>query len=217
MHVVYQLDIVVEDETGNVRVVFFNQPYLEDVFRQGERIMVTGRVTAGRAGWMDVRLEPTQFEMLSGAEDERLHVGRIVPVYHETKGWTSRQMRVLLHGLLAEYGADVEEVLPLAIRARHRFMPIRRALQQVHFPLSGTGAAELERGVTDAHGRLAFEELFVLQTALALRQRETTDEVKAFRINPHVEELRELTKRLPFKLTSAQERVFGEIQVDMVD
>ena len=210
------VDIVVEDETGNVRVVFFNQPYLEDVFRQGERIMVTGRVTAGRAGWMDVRLEPTQFEMLSGAEDERLHVGRIVPVYHETKGWTSRQMRVLLHGLLAEYGADVEEVLPLAIRARHRFMPIRTALQQVHFPPCGTGAAELERGVTDAHGRLAFEELFVLQTALALRQRETTDEVKAFRINPHVEELRELTKRLPFKLTSAQERVFGEIQVDMV-
>ena len=91
-----------------VHAVFFNQPYLEDVLKEGMRVMMAGRVVAGRRGWMDVRLEPTQFEVLSGTEDELLHVGRIVPIYHETKGWTSRHMRVLIHGLLAEYGADVE-------------------------------------------------------------------------------------------------------------
>ncbi|MCE3223937.1 MAG: recG [Nitrospira sp.] len=210
------LDVAIEDATGIVHAVFFNQPYLEDVLRQGVRVMMAGRVVAGRGGWTDVRLEPTQFEVLNGAEDELLHVGRIVPIYHETKGWTSRHMRVLIQGLLEEYGVDIEEVLPFSVRARHRLPPIRTAIQQVHFPPSKTDLAALDRGVTEAHRRLAFEELFLLQAALVLRQREIKEELKPFRFNPHVSQLQVLAQVLPFKLTSAQERVFGEIQADMV-
>nr|MBA3754465.1 hypothetical protein [Nitrospira sp.] len=180
------LDVAVEDTTGTVRAVFFNQPYLEDVLKRGVRIMMAGRVVAGRGGWMDVRLEATQFEVLSGAEDELLHVGRIVPIYHETKGWTSRHMRVLIHGLLTEYETDVEEVLPLSVRARHRLPPISVAIRQVHFPPPKTDLPALDRGTTAAHRRLAFEELFLLQAALVLRQRETKEELKPFRFNPNV-------------------------------
>ncbi len=210
------LDVVVEDSTGVVHAVFFNQPYLGEVLKQGARVMMTGRVSAGRRGWMDMRLEPTQFEVLSGVEDELLHAGRIVPIYHETKGWTSRHMRILIHGLLTEYGAEVEEVLPLSVRARHRLPPISAALQQVHFPPPKTDLAALDRGTTAAHRRLAFEELFLLQVALALRQRETKEELKPFRFDPHVPQLKQLVQLLPFSLTSAQERVFREIQADMV-
>lgn len=210
------LDVAVEDSTGMVHAVFFNQPYLEEVLKQGVRVMMAGRVAAGRRGWMDVRLEPTQFEVLSGAEDELLHVGRIVPIYHETKGWTSRHMRVLIYGLLAEYAADVEEVLPLSVRARHRLPPISAAIQQVHFPSAKTDLSALERGTTAAHRRLAFEELFLLQAALVLRQRETKEELKPFRFNPHVAQMKQLAQLLPFTLTSAQERVFREIQADML-
>jgi ATP-dependent DNA helicase RecG len=210
------LDVAVEDTTGMVHAVFFNQSYLEDVLKQGVRVMMAGRAVAGRGGWTDVRLEPTQFEVLNGAEDELLHVGRIVPIYHETKGWTSRHMRVLIQGLLGEYGADVEEVLPLSVRARHRLPPISTAIPQVHFPPSKTDVAALDRGVTGAHRRLAFEELFLLQAALVLRQRETKEELKPFRFNAHAAQLKQLTQLLPFRLTSAQERVFREIQTDMV-
>ena len=210
------LDVAVEDNTGLVHAVFFNQPYLEEVLKQGARVMMAGRVIAGRPRWMDVRLEPTQFEVLSGAEDELLHVGRIVPIYHETKGWTSHHTRVLIHGLLTEYGAKVEEVLPLSVRARHRLPPISTALQQVHFPPPNTDPTALERGTTAAHRRLAFEELFLLQVALVLRQRETKEELKPFRFDPHVPQLKQLVQLLPFTLTAAQERVFREIQADMV-
>jgi len=210
------LDVAVQDATGTVHAVFFNQPYLEDVLKEGLRVMMSGRVAAGRGGWTDVRLEATQFEVLSGGEDELLHVGRIVPIYHETKGWTSRQMRVLMQGLLAEYGADIEEVLPLSVRARHRLPPIGEAIQHVHFPLPKTDLAALDQGVTPAHRRLAFEELFLLQAAMVLRQREMKEELKSFRFNPHVAQLKQLAKILPFTLTSAQERVFREIQADMV-
>ncbi len=210
------LDVTVQDATGIVHAVFFNQPYLEDVLKEGLRVMMSGRVAAGRGGWTDVRLEATQFEVLSGGEDELLHVGRIVPIYHETKGWTSRQMRVLLQGLLAEYGADMEEVLPLSVRARHRLPPIGEAIQQVHFPLPKTDLAALDQGVTPAHRRLVFEELLLLQAAIVLRQREMKEESKAIRFNPHVPQLKQLAKVLPFTLTSAQERVFREVQADMV-
>lgn len=210
------LDVSVQDATGTVHAVFFNQPYLEEILREGVRVMMAGRVVAGRRGWMDLRLEATQFEVLSRADDELLHVGRIVPIYHETKGWTSRQMRVLLHSLLSAHGADLEEVLPLSVRARHRLVPIGEAVQQVHFPPPNTDLATLDHGGTRAHRRLAFEELFLLQVALVLRQRELKEERKAFRFNPQAEPLKELARRLPFTLTAAQERVWREIQSDMV-
>ena len=210
------LDVAVQDATGTVHAVFFNQPYLEEVLKEGVRVMMAGRVVAGRRGWMDLRLEATQFEVLGGGEDELLHVGRIVPIYHETKGWTSRQMRILMQGLLAEHGADMEEVLPLSVRARHRLPPIAEAIQQVHFPLPKTDLATLEHGITAAHRRLAFEELFLLQGAMVLRQREVKEELKPFRFNPHVAQLKQLAQILPFKLTPAQERVWREIQADMV-
>ena len=209
------LDVAVEDETGTVHAVFFNQPYLEEVLKQGTRVMMAGRVVAGRRGWMDLRLEPTQFEVLSVPDDELLHVGRIVPVYHETKGWSSRQMRVLMQALLAEHGAELPEVLPLSIRARHRLPPIGEAIQHVHFPPPNTDLAALDRGVTAAHRRLAFEELFLLQAAMVLRQQQTKAEHKPFQFNPHVTQLRQLAQILPFALTAAQERVWGEIQADM--
>jgi len=210
------LDVAVHDATGTVHTVFFNQPYLEEVLREGVRVMIAGRVVAGRQGWMDLRLEAAQFEVLSGTDDELLHVGRIVPIYHETKGWTSRQMRILLHSLLAEHGAQLEEVLPRSVRSRHRLLPIGEAIQQVHFPSPNTDLAALDHGVTGAHRRLAFEEFFLLQAAMALRQRELKEEPKAFRFNPQVESLRELARQLPFTLTAAQERVWREIQSDMM-
>jgi ATP-dependent DNA helicase RecG len=210
------LNVAVQDSTGTVHAVFFNQPYLEEVFKEGVRVMMAGRVMAGRRGWMDVRLEAAQFEVLNGGDDELLHVGRIVPIYHETKGWTSRHMRVLIHGLLAEFGAEMEETMPLSVRARQRLPPITDAIHQVHYPPPNTSLSALNHGITAAHRRLAFEELFLLQMAMVLRQRETKEECKPFRFNPHVTELKQLTQVLPFRLTLAQERVFREIRADMV-
>ncbi|MBH0196730.1 MAG: ATP-dependent DNA helicase RecG, partial [Nitrospira sp.] len=94
------LDVGVEDQTGRMQAVFFNQPYLEKVLAVGTRVMMSGRVIAGRQGWMVPRMEVAQYEVLGEDTESTLHVGRIVPVYHETKGWTSRQMRVLERDLL---------------------------------------------------------------------------------------------------------------------
>lgn len=210
------LDIGIEDGTGRLQAVFFNQPYLEDVLAVGKRVMMSGRIIAGRQGWMAPRMDVAQYEVLGEEAEATLHVGRIVPIYHETKGWTSRQMRVLTRTLLDEHAAAWRDHLPVPIRARQRLMPIQAALQEVHFPKSGTDLQLLERGKTSAHRRLAFEELFLLQLALATRQRTVQQESKTVRFNPRTPLLDRLARLLPFRLTPAQDQVIREIFRDMI-
>lgn len=210
------LDVTVEDQTGSIQIVFFNQPFLEQLFKMGTRVMMTGRVVVGARGWIDRRMEVSQYEVLGEETESPLHVGRIVPIYHETKGWTSRQMRVLIRGLLDQHAGSLQEILPVPLRARYRLPPIQHAIEDVHFPKAGTDASQLDRGLTPAHRRLAVEELFLLQLALASRQRVVKEEVKAVRFSLNTSLLARLVRLLPFRLTPAQERVIDEIQRDMV-
>lgn len=209
------LDIVVEDSTGRLQAVFFNQPFLESLFSIGTRLMLTGRIVAGAQGWMAMRMEVAQYEVVGAETEAPLHVGRIVPVYHETKGWTSRQMRVLIKGLLDAHAAAAREVLPVPLRARYRLLPVQQAILDVHFPQPGTDQRQLDRGLTPAHRRLAFEELFVLQLALASRQRVRKEEIKQVSFNAKTPLLGKLDRTLSFQLTTAQERVIREILTDM--
>jgi ATP-dependent DNA helicase RecG len=209
------LDIVVEDSTGRLQAVFFNQPFLEAVFTVGTSVMLTGRMVTGAQGWVAMRMEVAQYEVVGAESEASLHVGRIVPVYHETKGWTSRQMRALMKGLLDVHAAEAQEALPVQLRARYRLLPIQQAIQDVHFPQPGTDGGQLDRGLTPAHRRLAFEELFVLQLALASRHRVIKEEVKQVSFNPKTPLLGKLERALPFQMTEAQARVIREILSDM--
>ena len=210
------LEVGVEDETGRVQVVFFNQPYLETILVVGKRVMMSGRVIAGRQGWMVPRMDVTQYEVVGEGVESTLHVGRIVPIYHETKGWTSHQMRVLQKGLLEEHTREMQDRLPVTLRARRRLIPIHEALREAHFPRTGTDLQQLEQGKTPAHRRLAFEELFLLQIALATRQRTVHGEPKGVQFNPRTPLLERLPRVLPFRLTAAQDRVVREIVGDML-
>ena len=210
------LEIGLEDQTGRMQAVFFNQPYLEQVLAVGKSVLMSGRIIAGRQGWMVPRMEVSQYEVVGEGTEFTLHVGRIVPIYHETKGWSSRQMRVLMRALLDDYAVSLKDILPVTVRARHRLMPVQEALAEVHFPQAGADLSSFEQGRSPAHRRLAFEELFLLQTALAARQRSVQLEKKSFHFNPRTPLFEKLGRALPFQLTSAQDQVVREIFRDMM-
>jgi ATP-dependent DNA helicase RecG len=210
------VEVGVEDQSGRMRVVFFNQPYVEEILTVGTRVMMSGRVLSGRQGWMVPRMDVAQYEIIGEDTESTLHVGRIVPIYHETKGWTSRQMRVLVKNLLANHGSELLDHLPVSLRARQRLIPIHEAFSDIHFPKTGTDLQLLERGKTAAHRRLAFEELLLLQLALAARHRSVHEEPKELRFNPRTPLLQQLGRLLPFRLTTAQDRVVREIFRDMI-
>ena len=209
------VQVGITDSSGTLSAIFFNQPYLERTFSPGTRIMMNGRITAGRGGWTDLQMESPHYEVLGKEHDTVVHVGRIVPLYHETKGVTSRQLRSLIKELLDDYGAGIEDLLPAPMRRRYNLPSIQKALAEVHFPSKGTDDQSLERGITPAHRRLAFEECLLLQLALAMRHRSVKNDLKgiAFRVvTPLLDQLR---KRLSYKLTAAQQCVLSEIKQDM--
>ncbi len=210
------LEVGLEDKTGRMQAVFFNQPYLEQVLAVGRSVMMSGRIIAGRQGWMVPRMEVSQYEVVGEGTEFTLHVGRIVPIYHETKGWTSRQMRVVIKGLLDDHAAGLKDTLPVAVRARQRLMPVQEALAQVHFPEAGADLPLFDQGRSAAHRRLAFEELFLLQVALAARQRSIQSEKKTLEFKPRTPLLEKLGRALPFHLTPAQDQVVREIFRDMI-
>ncbi len=204
----------VQDETGAVEVVFFNQPYLDDVLRNGLRVVLSGPVVRHRRG-VGVQMRTPQYEVVDDDEDLLLHVGRIVPVYHETRGLSSRQLRRILWGLLETYGSDLQDPLPSSLLEQHQWPSLNAAIASLHFPGTGSDLSLLNDWQTPAHHRLAFEEGFLLQLALALRQRlrQSASPGIAFRLSGVYTTL--LQKHLPFQLTDAQQRVLAEIEADM--
>ncbi len=204
----------VQDETGAVEVVFFNQPYLDDVLQNGLRVVLSGPVVRHRRG-AGFQMRTPQYEVVDEDEDLLLHVGRIVPVYHETRGLSSRQLRRILWGLLETYDSDLQDPLPSGLLEQHRWPSLDSAIASLHFPGTGSDLALLNDWQTPAHRRLAFEEGFLLQLALALRQRvhQSASPGIAFRLSGTY--TTPLQKHLPFQLTGAQERVLAEIEADM--
>jgi len=210
------VQVAVADGTGTIEAVFFNQAYLDKLFKPGADVMLSGMVSAGGRGWSLLQMEGPQYELLGEEAEVPLHVGRIVPVYHETKGLTSRQMRVMIRGLLDQHQGGLVDVLPDGVRTRRGLPFIHAAIGDVHFPDQETDLVALERGLTPAHRRLAFEELFLLELALALRQQAVKEEAKGFRFDIQTPLVKKLRDRLRFQLTGAQERVLLEIEADMV-
>jgi ATP-dependent DNA helicase RecG len=210
------VSVFVRDETGSLEVVFFNQPYLEKTFQAGMRVVLSGLVSVApgrRAHW---QMRSPQFEIVDPEDDVLLHVGRIVPVYHETKGLTSRHLRRMILGLLDEYRHQLQEILPLALRQRYQWPTMTEAMRLVHFPDEKVDLNDLNGWQTPAHRRLAFEECFVLQVALAIRQLTNQQETPGIVFKSHSSLIDRLRKQIPFPLTGAQTRVIHDIQQDMV-
>lgn len=209
------LEVTIEDAGGTALAVFFNQPYLETQVLPGTQVLLMGRVTIGARGWTEPRLEVMEYEILAEGRERTLHLGRIVPVYHETRGWSSRQMRVLVDTMLDAARGRVEDPLPPALRQKLKWPALEESLDAVHRPADQSDLDALNRAATAAHRRLAFEELFVLEMGLAGRHGSVARGTKPFRVDAAPGIRHRLAALLPYRLTGAQERVIDEILQDM--
>lgn len=195
-------EAAVGDESGSIRAIWFNQPYLADTLKTGDLINLSGKITVQKSGLF---FSHPVCEIARG-EKETNHTGRLVPVYSETEGLTSRWLRFIIKPLL-ELAEIVPEYLPEEIKARKNLPDLAEALQEIHFPKN---AASAER----ARSRFAFEELFFLQLrALAAKQKLKKE--RAPEIPPDIEALKKFVAALPFNLTNAQRKVAWEIITDL--
>ncbi|RJQ39072.1 MAG: ATP-dependent DNA helicase RecG [Dehalococcoidia bacterium] len=196
-------EAVVGDETGNIRIVWFNNPYVARALKTNDRIVVSGRV--GEFKHAPV-FESPEWEP-ADEEGDLIHTGRLVPVYPLTAGLYPRQVRKLLKEVVSRYAPAVEENLPFSIRQRRSLLELPEAIAQAHYP-DNVGLKDRARV------RLAFDELLLLQLGVLGRKRDWQGgRGNAFEIRE--ETLKEFLGSLPFKLTVAQHRVLGEIIGDL--
>lgn len=195
---------VIHDDTGKLQVMWFNQPFLTKSIHPGDTIALSGRTEKSRN---TVTLLSPEYEVLTNGK-KGIHTGRLVPIYPETKGVSSKWLRRQIHTLLEQSREEVKDFLPEDLLRAQNLPDLFTALQHIHFP-------EHEEQARVARQRLAFEELFLLQLN-ALKHR---SEWKKSKTGNHIivekEKFHELLESLPFSLTSAQEKAIEEIFLDI--
>jgi ATP-dependent DNA helicase RecG len=193
-------EAVVSDDSGSVRIVWFNQPYRAAALKQGQQYYLSGLYELRRQRFTimnpSVELE----------SDFQVNTARIIPIYRETKGLTSRQLRTALKTCMPLI-RELPESLPASTVAGNKLISRTAALVNLHFPESA------ER-LTEARRRLGFEEVLQLSLASLLNKREnqrehappiTFDEILA----------KEFVSHLPFKLTDGQRTAIWQIYLDL--
>lgn len=192
--------IKVYDKTGEIALVWYNQPYMKTALKTGEAYLFTGKI---QSKYKKREIISPEYEKIEG----NFAGGRIVPVYPSVAGISQKMLRGYLSDALAEVQGTLPEDLPVWIRQKYHLAERNFSVQNIHFPAT-------EQGFYDARRRLVFEEFFLLQTTLLFLKQ------AYFRHDQGVKMEQEdaLTfgeSRLPFSLTDAQKKVLGEIQKDM--
>ena len=213
---------IVADESGTIEVIWFNQPYLTKNIKAGTPISLSGKAqlkgskiqlvspsyeiirSSGRLSTIHDQSQPKADRPLA----ETIHTGRLVPVYPETTGLSSKWLRAKIAKILPGYLKIQKDFLPARITKSQSLANLKDALKKIHFPKNN-------QDIEIARKRLSFDELFLLQFLSQIRRKNWQDRRRAPKMKMDKEKLLTFVASLPFKLTAAQKRAAHEILSDM--
>ena len=193
---------VVADTTGAIRVVWFNQPWIAKMFKEGDELYLVGEVKDDGSG---AYLSSPIYERVAKTH-AATHVARIVPVYPSTEKLSQKQIRFLVQRVLS-LARTVSDPLPREILSRYRLLALSQALDFVHFPPD-------ERRLELARRRLKFDELLRLQLFAVSLKRELK-KIPAPIVSFREHETKRFVEGLPFTLTEDQRKAAWEIIGDI--
>ena len=197
MHVT---ESVASDDGGSVRLVWFNQPYREHGLKAGEEYYISGNfeLSNRRLSIMNPSVELVQ--------EFPVNTARILPIYRETKGLSSKQIRRVMKEVVP-YIRSLDETLPNWMIIDQKLLSRSEALEYIHFPKDNK---ELE----NAKERLGFEEVFALTLASLLNKYESKRE-HSIKVAFDETLARNFVAKLPFTLTDAQKKIIWRTYLDM--
>ena len=191
----------VEDSSGKILVIWFNQPFLVRNIFPGERLSLAGKIDwFGRSK----ALISPMFEK----ENLSIHTGRIVPIYPETSGLSSKWLRGRIKYIYDNYQNQITETLPKNILDEVKLAKFPEAIKFIHFPQNMSQAEEGRK-------RLAFDELLTLQLSSLKRRKEWQKKQVINRLKISNQEVEGFISTLPFILTDSQKKVLEEIKIDL--
>lgn len=194
------VEAVVSDDSGSMKIIWFNQPYIAQNLRKNETYRFSGKVDFN-SGFL-VLTNPS-FEKLEGPS---INTAGLLPIYHEDNLITSRWLRRQIFPLL-NLTKNIPETLPELLLKNYDLLELATAVREIHRPSS-------EKNKNAARKRLAFEELFLIQLYLGLLKIKWRKNA-AWEIPIDIETVKKFIAQLPFKLTLAQRRAAWEIVQDL--
>ena len=193
-------EATLRDETGDTKAIWFNQPYIAESLTLGKNIRLSGKVSSDSGG---LHFSNPVWEMENRTPT---NTGRLVPVYPETEGVTSRWLRWQIQSFL-KLNLKIEDSIPEDILKKLNLPKIDKALRCIHFPNT---IAEYQF----SQKRFAFEEMFLVQIK-SIQVRENWQKEKSAKIKFDEKLIKKFVDSLPFKLTNAQRKASFEILKDL--
>lgn len=191
------------DGAGKLEIVWFNQPFLVKTIKVGEEYNFSGKVD-----WFGRQLTMVSPEYEEIKQQRTLHTGRLVPVYSETYGISSKWLRSRIAPVLDQVLPDIKDFMPKEITRTYNLLDLSQAIRFIHFPQNHT---ETEA----ARKRLAFDEFFLIQLAALKRKEDWKNKTLTAKFFIDQEKILEFLRKLPFPLTEAQKRCVHEILADL--
>lgn len=192
--------LIVRDETASVTITWFNQSYLKNIFKQGEKYQFYGKIS-------NVFGKINMTSPVFDEDGKSNNTGKIIPIYPLTYQLSQNVLRKIIEAGLKEVDGNLSETLPDYLIKEYKLDEINEAINQIHFPKD---FKEFEK----ARYRLVFEELLSTQLALLELKNSYNTEEKGIKFDKNAK-MSDVINKLPFQLTKAQLRVLEEIDNNM--
>ncbi len=203
----------VEDLTGKIKIIWFNQAYLAKMIKNGEKVKLTGKIVMGKTG---IYLSNPEFERVPDMPIDRhdslftnqKETGTAFPVYRETRGITSKWIyHAILKIINDKTLENIIDYIPKEILEKYNLPTLRTALIWIHTPKN-------EDDAKSARKRFAFEEVFFIQLA---RQRDKKEyqKNKSYRIINDKKDIQNFINKFPFTPTESQNNSIATILEDL--
>ena len=188
------------DDSASCEIIFFNQDYLKNVFTLGATFRFFGKLDQSSRGYA---LSSPSYEPWS----DNVELPSLVPIYPLTSGITQKQLAKDMRSafLLASFDKENADPLPEDIRLKHKLCTRAYAQKNIHMPDNFAALAAAKK-------RLIFDEFFTFALGISAMGLQSK---RAAAFSCRLADPSAIEKILPYKLTSAQKKVIGEIAVDM--
>lgn len=202
-------EAVLEDGTGTIKAIWFNQTYIAKQLKVGDDLILSGKVSR----YKQLQFNNPAYEQITrdavGDVATGLHTGRLVPIYRRSDLIPLRTMRRLIKVCLATT-TELEDFIPVDFRSLgkgEKLLPITEAVKQLHFP-------ETDELLNQARFRVAVDDVLPQQLAVQM-QKQASQAKPGYKITTNVEQVKTFLNTLPFTLTASQKRAAWDIFQDL--
>jgi len=194
-------EALIEDDTGSIKAIWFNQPFLVKNLKAGDEIFIAGATEIN-----NLSLQFTSPAYEKNTAGDSLNTAKIVPVYPLTSNLTQKQLRFLIRVALESVNL-IKEWLPQELRKSNNLVNLNFSLQQIHFPKDF-------KVLGQARSRLKFDELFLIALQNQLMKK-YLEQNPAPKIKFKEKEVKDFVNSLPFQLTNDQKKASWQILLDL--